>query len=154
MNMAQWIAFLIFGGLGGMLLYVGATQWWLQRRLMRHAQPVTARIVRSEVHSSQARDDDDTVTHRAELRFRYQCQGRSYESELLHPTVIVQGHGSQAAVREQLRDYPLGATVVAYVDPAHPDKGFLKPQASAGPMVFTVLGLLLPPLAWLVGGWL
>ncbi len=152
--MTQWFVFLVFGGLGGMLLFVGATQWRLQHRLMRHAQPVTARIVRAELHSSQPRDDEDTVTHRAEVRFRYQCQGRSYESDLMHPTVIVQGHGSRSAAEDELRAYPPGATVVAYVDPAHPDKGFLKPQASVGPMVFTVLGLLLPPLAWLIGGWL
>lgn len=150
--MAQWFCFVVFGGMGFMLLYVGATQWWLQRRLMRHARPVMARIVRSEVFSSTPSDSDDTITHRPELRFRYQCGGQTWESDLIHPTVIVQGHGSQDAAAQTLADYPLGASVMAFVDPAHPDKGFLKPQASIGPAVFTVLGLLLPPLSWMIGG--
>ncbi|HSW05578.1 DUF3592 domain-containing protein [Aquabacterium sp.] len=150
--MQQLIIFLIFGGMGFMLLYVGCTQWRLQRRLMRHAVPVPARIVRSEVHSGTPSDSDDSVTHRPELRFRYHCQGRAYESEMLHPTIIVQGHPSHASAEELLAAYPLGASIVAYVDPAHPDKGFLVPQASIGPLVFLLLGALLPPLAWVIGG--
>lgn len=150
--MEQAIVFLIFGGMGLMLLYVGATQWRLQRRLMSHAQPVMARIVRSEVHSSVPRDNDETTTHRPELRFRYQVDGRPHESDLLHPTAIVRGYASAQAVNEVLKPYPLGASVVAYVDRQHPDKAFLVPEASSGPMVFIVLGALLPVLAWVVGG--
>ena len=148
----QLIVFAVFGGFGSVLLFVGLTQWRLQRRLMRHARPVMARIVRSEVHSSIAREADETSSHRPELRFRYHLDGRQRESDLLHPTVIVRSYASAQAVVELLKPYPVGASVVAYVDPRHPDKGFLLPQASAGPLVFTVLGVLLPPLAWVVGG--
>lgn len=150
--MQQFVVFLIFGGMGFMLLYVGCTQWWLQRRLMRHAVPVPARIVPSAVHSA-SRDDDDATTHRPALRFRYQCQGRSYESDMLHPTIIVHGGpGGGDTATGQLLNKPPGASVLAYVDPAHPDKGFLLPQASIGPAVFVLLGTLLPPLAWVIGG--
>jgi len=143
----QVFTLLIFGGFGLMMLYVGCTQWWLQRRLMRHAVPVTARITHSAVFRRPATDDDEIGTERPEVRFRYQVQGRSYESDLLHPTIILQGE----SCADVLAAYPLHASVMAWVDPAHPDKGFLRPQAGAGPGVFVAIGLLLPPAAWFIG---
>lgn len=150
LHLPQLITLLIFGGFGAVMLYVGSTQWWLQRRLMRHAVPVTARITHSAVFRRPARDDDEIGTERPEVRFRYQVQGRSYESDMLHPTIILQGESCD----EVLAAYPLGTSVVAWVDPAHPDKGFLRSQAGAGPGVFVALGVLLPPLAWWIGGML
>jgi hypothetical protein len=38
--------------------------------------------------------------------------------------------------------------VIARVNPALPDKGYLVQEASAAPVVFIVLGLLLPPVVW------
>ncbi|MGH7709933.1 MAG: hypothetical protein ACREOG_01540 [Gemmatimonadaceae bacterium] len=39
----------------------------------------------------------------------------------------------------------------AHVDPSLPDKAYLIASAGAGPVVFIIIGLLLPPLAWFVG---
>jgi hypothetical protein len=148
----QLFIFLVFGGAGLALLYVGATQWRLQHRLLSHARPVAARILESEVHTVPAADEDDYPSHHPEIRFRYQIDGRTHESDRLRPSIIGHGDGSAEDVAALLRPFPKGASVVAYVDPQHPTHGFLIPQASPGPAVFTALGLLLPPLAWLVGG--
>ena len=158
--MARWIVFVIFGGFGLVMLYVGVRQYFLQRRLLAHARPIEVEIIKSEVFSSTSADTDpdlrrntSTTTHRADLRFRYVLNGVRYESDLLRPNIIVQGHASADAAREELKPYPVGAKVLAFVDPEHPDQAFLRMEEGAGPIVFIVLGLLLPPLAWFVGAY-
>lgn len=90
--MAQIITFLIFGGFGFVMLYVGVTQFFMQRRLLANAKRVSAVIVHSEVFSSTSSDTDprplrstSTTTHRPDVRFRYLVGEREYESDLLHP---------------------------------------------------------------------
>lgn len=159
--MAQWITFLIFGGFGFAMLYIGATQWRLQRRLMANARPIRVQIVRSEVFASASADTDrrlnrstSTNTYRPEIAFRYEYEGKEYQSDLLHPTIIVRGYASRKAAAEELKPYPIGARVIAYLDPDRPDKAFLTKENSAGPIVFFVIGVVLPPLAWIVGGYI
>ena len=158
--MAQIIVFIIFGGFGFVMLYVGVTQFFRQRRLLRRAQPVNATIIKSEVFSSQSADTDSrldrntsTTTHRPEVRFRYLVNGQTYESDLLHPNIIVVTYASREAAAEALAPFPLEAKVSAFVDPSMPDRAFLIAEAGAGPIVFIIIGILLPPLAWFVGKW-
>jgi hypothetical protein len=156
--MARWITFLIFGGGGLGLLYVGVTQYLLQRRLMAHAIPIEVEIIKSEVFTSGSADTDrrldrntSTTTYRPDIRFRYAHGGQKYESDLLRPTIIVQGYASRESAAKELASFPLGAKVPAFVDPQHPDKAYLKQEEFAGPLVFMILGVILPPLAWIVG---
>jgi hypothetical protein len=155
--MARIIATIIFGGFGLVLLYVGVTQLVMQRRLLARARRVDAVIVHSEVFSSTTRDTDpsvtrntSTTTHRPDVRFRYEVHGSNYESDLLYPTIIVQSYASRESAAEALAPFPLNARVSAYVDPAAPDKAYLIATAGKGPLVFIILGLLLPPLVWFV----
>jgi len=156
--MARIITFIIFGGFGLVMLYVGVTQYITQRRLLANATRVPAVIVQSQVSSSTSSDTDprplrstSTTTHRPDVRFRYTIGGAEYESDLLYPTVIVRTHASREAAAEELALFPVNAMVQAYVDPSMPDKGYLIPSAGNGPIVFIVLGVILPPLAWFVG---
>lgn len=156
--MARIVTFVIFGGFGLVLLYVGLTQLVTQRRLLTNAKRVDARIVHSEVFSSTSSDTDrrtlrsnSTTTYRPDVRFRYQVAGTDYESDLLYPNIIVRTYVSREAAAEELRPFPLEATVSAYVDPSLPDKAYLIATAGGGPMVFIIIGVLLPPLAWFVG---
>lgn len=158
--MAQWITFLIFGGFGVMLLYVGVTQFIQQRRNMADARPIDATVVHSQVVSSTSADTDSrlgrstsTTTHRPDIRFRYRVLGTEYESDRLRPNIIVTSHASTESAEEALKPFPLHATVRAYVDPAHPEQAFLIRESGNGPVVFIALGLVLPPLAWFVGGY-
>lgn len=159
--MAQIIVFLIFGGFGLVMLYVGVTQYFRQRRLLRRAEAVTATILKSEVFSSTSADTDprllrssSTTTHRPEVRFRYEVNGMTHESELMYPNIIVVTHASRESATEALAQYPVGAQVRAFVDPSLPDHAYLIAEAGAGPVVFILIGLFLPPIAWFVGGWI
>lgn len=156
--MARWITFILFGGLGFVMLYVGITQYFQQRRLLRNARRIDVTITRSEVITSKSANTDrrplrnnSTTSHRPEVRFRYEIDGRTYESDLLTPTIIVTSSASRESAEEFLKPYPVNARVSAWVDPASPDKAFLQLERSAGPIVFIILGVVLPPLAWFVG---
>ena len=156
--MARIIVVIIFGGFGLVMLYVGVTQLVTQRRLLANAERVDAVIVHSAVFSSTSRDHDpspsrntSTTTHRPDVRFRYRVQGTEYESDLMYPNIIVQTYASRESAADALAPFPVNATVRAYVDPSLPDKAYLIATAGSGPMVFIIVGLLLPPVAWFVG---
>jgi len=154
---ARWIAFIIFGGGGLVLLYVGVTQYFLQRRLLANAETIEVQIIKSEVHKSVSADtdsrlgrDNSTVSYRPDVRFRYTFRGTEYESDLLRPTIIVHSYGSEDSASEELAPFPVGGEVRAYVDAENPDKAYLLQESGAGPVVFIIVGLILPPLAWFV----
>ena len=156
--MARIIVTVIFGGFGLVMAFVGVKQFFMQRRLLANAERVDAVIVHSEVFSSTSTNTDrrtlrsnSTTTHRPDVKFRYRVGGTEYESDLLYPTIIVQTYASRESAAEALAPFPLDATVKAYVDPALPNKAYLIASAGAGPVVFMVVGLLLPPIAWVVG---
>ena len=156
--MARIITFAIFGGFGFVMLYVGVTQFLMQRRLLANAQRVDARIIHSEVFTSTSADTDprplrstSTTTHRPDVKFRYQVAGTEYESDLMYPNIIVTSYPSREAAAEALAPFPVNSTVRAYVDPSLPGKAYLIPAAGKGPIVFMVVGVILPPLAWWIG---
>ncbi len=159
--MAQIITFILFGGLGLMLLVVGVVQMRQQRRNLAHAEPVVATIEHAAVFTSTSADTDprldrntSTTSHRPDVRFRYEVAGRTWRSERLYPSVIVRSYATAAAAAEELAPFPVNAQVRAWVNPAYPEQAFLIAEAGQAPLVFVVLGLLLPPLAWFVGGYL
>ena len=158
--MAQIITFVIFGGFGLVMLWVGATQWLQQRRNLANAVRVEAVITHSQVFTSESADTDSrlgrsnsTTSHRPDVRFRYRVLGTEYESDLLYPTSIVRGYAGRESAAAELAPFPLGATVQAWVDREQPDKAFLVATPTRGPIVFIVIGVLLPPVAWFVGGY-
>lgn len=152
----RWIFVLMFGGLGLMLVYVGVTQFLLQRRIAANARPVQVEIIRSEIVRSESRDTDRSVTRsnsttswRPEVIFRYSVRGQSYESDLLRPNIIVTSYASREAAVEEIAAFPVGAQVLAWVDDAHPDKAFLILDKGAGPLVFMLVGPVALLAAWL-----
>ena len=156
--MARIITFVIFGGFGFVLLYVGVTQFFMQRRLLANAQRVDVRIVHSEVFTSSSAESDprplsstSTTTHRPDVKFRYSLAGTEYESDLMYPNIIVTSYPSRGAAAEALKPFPMNATVRAYVDPSLPGKAYLIQSAGKGPIVFMIIGVILPPLAWWAG---
>ena len=156
--MARIIVTLIFGGFGLVLAFVGIRQFFMQRRLLANAQPVDAVIVHSAVFTSTTADTDSrplrsnsTTSHRPDVRFRYKVGGADYESDLMYPTIIVQSYASRESAAEALAPFPLHANVRAFVDPTLPDKAYLIAAGTKGPIVFIILGLALPPIAWFVG---
>jgi hypothetical protein len=157
--MGAIIVFLIFGGFGLGMLYVGVTQHLEQKRLLASARPVEAEITRSEVHASGGSDDasgkrgrgGSTITYRPEVEFRYQLAGSTYTSDRIYPTIIARTHATHDRAAEVVRPFVAGTTVKAFVDESQPEKAFLIAESGAGPMVFMILGVALVPLAWAVG---
>lgn len=159
--MARIITFVIFGGFGIVMRFVGVKQFLQQRRNLTNAERVDATIVHSQVLTSTSSNTDrrlgrsnSTTSHSPEVRFRYRVSGTEYESDLLYPTSIVQTYASEANAAAELAPFATNAVVRAFVDPAQPDKAFLIAEAGKGPIVFIVLGLLLPPAAWVVGAYI
>jgi Protein of unknown function (DUF3592) len=155
---ARIITVIIFGGFGVFMLYMGITQLAQQRRNLAHAEPIEAVVVKSEVFASTSADTDprllrstSTTTYRADITFRYTVSGQTYESDRLYPSIIVQTFASHADAAAMIKSFPVGATVRAFADRAHPERAFLLKESGSGPVVFIVLGLLLPPIAWIVG---
>ena len=64
---------------------------------------------------------------------------------------VPRGYASESDAAEVLAPFPLNAKVRAFVNAAHPEQAFLIGEKSNGPIVFLVLGLLLPPLGWFIG---
>lgn len=140
------------------MLYVGVTQYVLQRQLLGNSIPIEVEVVKSEVFKSVSADtdnrtlrDNSTISYRPDVRFRYSHEGKDYESDLLRPTIIVQSFASADSASEELRPFPVGSRVPAFLNTQHPDQAYLIRESSAGPIVFMILGVLLPPLAWFVG---
>lgn len=163
--MADWIMKILFtlmaAGLGSTLLVVGIRESILQRRTLAGARPFDATIVASTVRVSKSNDlgrepprDRSTTSYSPDVRFRYDVDGRTHESDQLAPTVIGHGYASEADAQEVIRPYPVGARVTAYVDPDHPDRGFLQPVHSHAPLVFILVGAALLPIAAALFRWL
>ena len=146
---------LIFGGGGLVMFYVGAREWIVQRAAMIDSVAIPAQIVESVVRTSKSEPagsgellkDDSTTTHSADVRFRYTISGQTYESDRLRPSAIVRTHGSKLSAEDELKPFPLGAAVNAFVIPSMPDKAFLIRETSSGPFVFMIVGFLLTPIA-------
>ena len=156
--MARIITVIIFGGFGLFMLYTGITQLVQQRRNLAHAAPIEAIVIASAVFTSTSSDTDprllrstSTTTYRPDVTFRYVVAGRAYQSDRLYPSVIVETYPTYEGAAAVTRAFRVGATVRAFVDRAHPERAFLFDEARSGPLVFIAIGLLLPPIAWIVG---
>lgn len=143
----RWLFILMFGGLGVMLIYVGVTQYFLQKRIAANARTIQVEIIRSDVTRSVSMDTDRSPTRNTSttswspnVRFRYVLNGQIRESDMLRPNVIGTGYTSREAAAAEIAPFPLGAKVLAYVDDRHPDQAFLILEKGAGPVVFMLVG--------------
>jgi hypothetical protein len=151
------IILLVGLGFGVMMLYVGVTQFFAQRALTAHPQRIRVEIVHSQVKGSKSSDtdsrplrDNSTTSYTPEVRFRYTVDGKTYESDLLRPTMIQTGHASQQSAADEIAAFPVGAQIEAFYNPLLPDKAFLLNEPSSGPVVFMIVGLVVPAAVALV----
>lgn len=151
----QLLVFLVFGGFGVVMLYVGVTQFFVQRELTANPSRVAATIVHSKVKSSKSMDtdnrplrDNSTTSYDPEVRFSYTIDGKAYESDLLRPTIIVRTYASGDSAAREIEPFPVGAVVQAYYSPKRPHQAYLVLEKSAGPVVFIIVGIVVPIVAW------
>ncbi|MBX3380766.1 MAG: DUF3592 domain-containing protein [Phycisphaeraceae bacterium] len=140
---------LAFGGLGITLIAVGTRELFIQKRVMANAVEVEAVVLSATVKESTSPDtdrrllrDNSTKSYVPEVRFAYTMGGVRYESDLLYPTVIVNGYASRERALEEIGEYTPGAKVRAYADASVPQRGFLRFENSANPKWFIVVGVL------------
>lgn len=157
-RVARIITLLLCSAFAVMFLYVGVREWWRQRQLMAHSEPIDVVITHAAVVRSATRDSDpspgrstSTTSYTPEVKFTYRVSDMQYESDLLRPNRIVTGSASESGAAEEITPFIVGATVRAWVDPSRPDQAFLLLDRGNGPIVFIVLGVLLPPLDWFLG---
>ncbi len=150
MDVVMIILFALFlGGLGVMLIVVGAREYVLQNRVLSNVALVDAVILSAEVKSSTSYDsdhrllrDNSTTTHTPEVRFEYTVEGKRYESDMLYSTAIITGHASKKSAAEEIRAYAVGTRVRAYVNPQLPERAFLRLESTNNPVWFMVAGVL------------
>jgi len=153
----SYIIMAVFCGFSIVMLYVGITQFFVQRELTSDPRRVTVKITKSEVFRSETKDtnhgdlrDTSTVSYRPDVQFSYAIDGKTYESDLLYPTIIVRTYASRESAESELKPFPVGASVDAYYGVNRPAQAYLVLEKSAGPIVFIIVGLIVPVVTWLV----
>ena len=110
-----------------------------------------ATIILSEVTESVSRDEDgDTSTYYLpHVVFSYVVGGQSYTSQVIAFGGKV-GRSNPSQVQAELAQYPVGAVVPAYYNPAKPEEAVLERKASGGAKTARNGGIFLLALAGMI----
>jgi len=139
------LAFIV---IGSFIIFSVAGEW-LTGMQSRKWQPVEAVIVTSQkIDATSSGSDGRTYTvPELDFRYRYQVEGRSYESGELSfrkPEVDVRD------IPAFIEEHPEGGTLSVYYNPKHPEQAIVEPGVpTAGilfilmPGIFVVLGPLI-----------
>ena len=119
---------------------------WVSVQQVRHYltwQPVRARITSTDVTSST--DQDGGTSYRPVVWYAY----RRPQGDIVLATgaTILTMSSSYAWAEEIRRQFAVGDSVTAYINPASPSQGFLIRQLSWLPLVFIAIPLLMGALA-------
>jgi hypothetical protein len=150
------------GGLGFLIFFAvfwcgltgvfdGFIAWTIYRQSRAESYPVTTGIVTGAEMSSHTSTDSDghtSTTYRADIRFRYEVDGRTYTSDTYRYGVMSTSDHSHAG--SVLERYPVDAEVLVHYNPRDPSDAVLEVGVSGMDMF---LILFLTPFN-LVGLWL
>jgi hypothetical protein len=112
---------------------------WRDAMASRHWPRVPGRILETRVTRYRRRRRWDWI-----VRYRYQVEGRSFESSRVYFGAMV----PIGIARNIVARFPAGTDALVAYDPVRPGKGVLL----AGPNKYTWLGLMSAPVLWLVAG--
>lgn len=115
----------------------GTFQMLDQRRLIEHGQPVSAKIMSSQVESF---FNGHITEYKPKIRFDYTIDGRYYESSDVYPA---EEEGRESWAREVVNRYPPGSTHKAYCDPRNPERAYLIRRYTSMPYVTVGFGLIM-----------
>jgi hypothetical protein len=113
-------------------LLTGAWLAFSQHRLVTSAQPVDAVVLESRDELVRTKK---STTRYAHVRYRYAFDGRDHESTQLYPSALYVDDPTD----DLLAQYPAGARVTAWVDPAAPSRAFLLRAHSFLPYAIVLL---------------
>ncbi|WP_267639357.1 DUF3592 domain-containing protein [Haloarchaeobius amylolyticus] len=137
------IEFLIgfpFALAGLWLTYAGVQEYRSQRRVLAGTVAVDARVVETGIEERQRSPADDGAYFVPHVRYQYEFEGETYESEQVYPTRTRVGYPYRDPVREIVTRYEGRASVTAHVDPAQPDVAFLEVEGMNNPLLFATFG--------------
>lgn len=130
----------LVGAIGGLFILWGlAYSFYADTKAQRGWVPVPARIVESAVAE---RMRNSSRTYYAKVRYSYFFNGRSYQGENI--SNITSYYIARSTAQELVDSRPVGAEVMAFVDPAKPENAVLEP----GHSWITIAALFLGGLIW------
>lgn len=154
---ARFFAVAMFMPFSITLLLAGGRDLLRQWRLLRRASPVEARIVAVAVEGSASRAGqspgsrnrgDGAGSFTPSVRFNVVIDGVRHEGTRLTPGESRQVYRSREAAQKALRGLAPGQVVSAWADPGAPSSAYLFREATPGPAVYLMLGILVPTLVY------
>lgn len=125
----------------------GGYDYVQQSDAVEHAVEIDATILETGVEADEV--NRRGVDYHPTVRFEYTYEGESHTSSRVYPSTLGRTFDTESAAAEAIADYAVGETVTAYIDPADPDRAFLKRTSTPmGPLLVVGLGTLFA----LVGG--
>lgn len=118
----------LFGlGIGLPMVYFGLWRDRDRDAVLDRVETVEAEILTSEVERTRSSLPEGgwRWVYRPVVEFRYRYRGRTYESDFLAYD-LRKRWPDESIARERADQYPVGATVSAYVDPDDPGTAFLE----------------------------
>ncbi len=119
-TLPAWL--MVVAALGGLPFTWGfAYSFYLDNKQQKRWVRVEARIVRSDVVEISR---DATKKYKLNVRYAYWVQGLRYESDSV--SVLVPYYLSRSKAQEKAGEYPVGSSVIALVNPEHPEEALLQ----------------------------
>lgn len=95
---------------------------------------------------SQSAGSTSGVNYEPRVRFSYEYGGTTYEGTRLFPATVAPEYDTEAAARDAVSGYEVGATVTAHVVPEDPDGAFLRDRRSGAPLTLAGIGAVVSVL--------
>ena len=97
---------------------------------------VPGEVIQSEIDAPQARASDDRNDCGVRIRYRYQVDGKSFESDCVRPGLV--GMTRRVFAEELVARYPLGAHVDVTYNPKAPEDASLEPTNADSVLPYVV----------------
>lgn len=123
--------------LAGVIVVTGLGDADESEERIENAVEVEATVVETDVERERRNGE---TRYEPVVRFEYDFEGETYESDLLYPTSDGRLRDERGGAYAVVSDYDEGETTTAYVDPSHPDEAFLNDARSSPPFVVYIAG--------------
>lgn len=117
----------------GIFIAVGASMYVSQVKRYLTWQPVGARIVRTDIASTNG--NDNSTVYRPVISYAY---ARGDQTVIATGTTIINISSSYSWAQHFVQRYRVGDSVTAYINPVGPSEGFLTHELSWFPLIFVV----------------
>lgn len=134
----------VFGVISLLIFGMGAYEFYMQFRLLQGVKSVKATVTGSDVVMKDDPTSDESVRtyyFTPRVTFVYEFDGVRHESSMMRPVESPIRYLTKDQAAVELKAYPVGATVDAFVSGNYPEKAYLIKEYSSGPIWFMVIGV-------------